>query len=151
MIATSIGRNEVVVDLCRSPNIQTRLVLSQRSQKRRPSLWRAREPTAVIDIISRQIRFMVGIPRQRGTPCRARPQYKNSSDCSCPVHTDTSLYIPQPSLVKKLEVGPRMLSFLHMAFRLLGSALSLRQKAFETGVCSKIPTLRGEMGAYFAL
>jgi hypothetical protein len=97
MIATSIGRNEVVVDLCRSPDIQTRLVLSQRSQKRRPSLWRAREPTVVIDIISCQIRFMVGIPRQRGTPCSARPQYENSSDCSCPVHTDTSLYIfPSP-------------------------------------------------------
>src|SRR6185295_259767 len=88
MIAPSIGRNEVVVDLCRGSNIQTRLILSQRREKRRPSLWRAREPAAAIDMISLQIRFMVGLPHQRGTPCRARPQYKNSNDCSCPIHTD---------------------------------------------------------------
>jgi hypothetical protein len=82
MIAPIIGRNEVVVDLCRGPDMQTRFVLSQRSEKRRPSFRRARQPIAVIDIISRKIRFMVGFPRQRGTPCSARPQYKNSSNGS---------------------------------------------------------------------
>ena len=41
MIAPIIGCNEVVLDLCREADIQTRLVFSQRSEKRRPSLLRA--------------------------------------------------------------------------------------------------------------
>jgi len=96
MTAMIKGRNEVVLDLCRGPDIQTRLVLSHRSERRRPMLRRARKPTAVIDMIARQIMFMVGLPRQRGTPCSARPQYKNSRDGSQPVHADPSRHFPLP-------------------------------------------------------
>jgi len=42
MIAPSIGRNEVVLDLCRGSDIQTPLILSHRREKRRSNLWRAR-------------------------------------------------------------------------------------------------------------
>jgi hypothetical protein len=34
------------------------------------------------------MRFMVGLPRQRGTPRSDRPQYKNSRDGPYPVHMD---------------------------------------------------------------
>src|SRR3977135_2568469 len=45
----------------------------------------------LIDAISCKVRFIVGIPRQRGTPCSTRPQHKNTNDGSHPVHTDTPL------------------------------------------------------------
>ena len=93
-IGRIIGRNEVVLDLRWGSDIQTRLVFSQRSEKRCPRLPHTWEPTAAIDAISRKIRFIVGNPCQRGTPRSARPQYKNSGDGSYPVHMDTSIYSP---------------------------------------------------------
>jgi len=51
--------------------------------------------TALIDPISRQVWFTVGIPRQHGTPRSTRPQHKNTSNDFYPVHRILLLCSPR--------------------------------------------------------
>jgi hypothetical protein len=91
MIGEIIGRNEIVPGHCGRPDIETRH-LSQRDERRRITRrFGAGLQTALIDAIACQIRFTVVLPSQRGTPRSTRPQHKNTSDGSCPVHTVTSI------------------------------------------------------------
>src|SRR5512140_3220825 len=86
-----IGRNEVVVRPSRRSNIETR-GLSQCGKKRLIGRGKcAGLLTALIDVISRQIRFTVGVPRQCGTPRSTRPQHKHTNNGSHPIHIDTPI------------------------------------------------------------
>src|SRR6185295_830897 len=65
---------------------------SQCGEKRRITRrFGAGLPTAMIDAISRQIRFTVGSPHQCGTPCSTRPQHKHTNNGSHPIHIDTPI------------------------------------------------------------
>ncbi len=91
IICKIIGRNEVVLRHCRRSDIETRH-LSQRGERRRLARRaRAGLLIALIDAISCQIRFTVGIPRQRDPPCSTRPQHKNTSESAHPVHWNTPI------------------------------------------------------------
>ena len=80
-----------MLDHCRRPDIETRH-RSQCGERRRIARRpRAGLPTALIDAISCQVRFTVGVPSQRSTPRCTRPQHKNTEKGFYPSHTDTPI------------------------------------------------------------
>ena len=112
IVGNVIGRNEVVLSHGRRPNIETCLRSQRGESSRLARCLRAGLLAALIDAISCEVRFTVGGPRQRGSPCGTRPQHKHSSDGFYPVHTDTSIRFspaagtPFPEKLISHEQGP---------------------------------------------
>ena len=80
---------------CRCLNIETRHPSQCDERRCITGCPCAGQLAALIDTIPCQVRFIVGIPQQRGAPCRTRPQHQNASDSSHSSHSNILIVFSQ--------------------------------------------------------